>query len=277
MEERVPIHEAVKVNVRAIPYQITEVNDEADIISGVLLFNFGWTDTRLSFESKDPAAQRYRSSKDIWTPDIVLINAVRNEMTRPLALIGREGDVFFTPMLTFSASCQESTPFWFPFDTRVCGLKFSSASTYKEQMTLTMDDKHFMSDYKPHGKWKISRAEAKSNEVVYPCCPETYQDVTITMHLNRLDINKAIMLIVPGVVTAGLSVATIIQNLNTKSQSKGSNASIMLGALNILCVTVMLIAASILSPSGALTAATLFFALELICISVLTFIRFILL
>ena len=42
-----------------------------------------------------------------------------------------------------------------------------------------------LGDYKPSGQWTITEASAARNDIKYPCCPETYTDVTFTLTLQK--------------------------------------------------------------------------------------------
>ncbi len=51
-------------------------------------------------------------------------------------------------------------------------------------MTKLKDEIDF-TNYVTNGEWDLLRADLKRNVVVYPCCPEPFPDVTVTLVIRR--------------------------------------------------------------------------------------------
>jgi len=63
-----------------------------------------------------------------------------------------------------------------------------------------------MTDYYRSFIWDVMSVPARRNEVYYPCCPESYPDVTFNITIRRKTLFYTVNLIIPCVAISFLTV-----------------------------------------------------------------------
>lgn len=63
-----------------------------------------------------------------------------------------------------------------------------------------------MSDYYASFIWDVMNVPARRNEVIYPCCPEIYPDITFKLTIRRKTLFYTVNLIIPCVAISFLTV-----------------------------------------------------------------------
>ena len=94
-----------------------------------------------------------------------------------------------------------------------------------------------MSNYVPNGEWDLLYAEITRNVVYYPCCPEPFPDVTITLVIRRKILYYTYNVILPCMM---LSVLTLL----VFCIPPDSGEKIALGVTVLLAFSVFMLAIS---------------------------------
>ena len=71
-----------------------------------------------------------------------------------------------------------------------CSLKFGSWSHNGHKINLSLEnslDTDVLSDegFQDNGEWQLIKAFYQRNVEIYPCCPEPYIDITLTINIRR--------------------------------------------------------------------------------------------
>ena len=131
------------------------------------------------------------------------------------------GKVIWEPPAIYKSSCTMNVEF-FPFDEQLCTLKFGSWTYDGFQVDLQhelwdpMDGgtaaEHFVSrgmdlkDFYRSVEWDILGVPARKNQKYYPCCPESYPDITFNITMRRKTLFHTVNLIIPCVSISFLTV-----------------------------------------------------------------------
>jgi len=94
-----------------------------------------------------------------------------------------------------------------------------------------------MSNYVPNGEWDLLDANIKRSVVYYPCCPEPFPDVTITLTIRRKILYYTYNVILPCMM---LSVLTLL----VFCIPPDSGEKIALGVTVLLAFSVFMLAIS---------------------------------
>lgn len=75
----------------------------------------------------------------------------------------------------------------FPVDDQKCTLKIGSWTLGDAELDLRLanDKQSNLAQYSAHTEWELISASANTNTETYPCCPELYTDITVTLHFRR--------------------------------------------------------------------------------------------
>ena len=134
------------------------------------------------------------------------------------ATVYHTGRVVWEPPAIYKSSCAIDVEF-FPFDEQLCSMKFSSWTYDGNHVDL----KHIsqadnvkgevdiprainMDDYYRSFVWDVMAVPARRNVVIYPCCRESYPDVTFKVQIRRKTLFYTVNLIIPCVAISFLTV-----------------------------------------------------------------------
>ena len=124
----------------------------------------------------------------------------------------------------------------------------------------------YMDDYYRSFVWDVMSVPARRNEVYYPCCPESYPDVTFHITIRRKTLFYTINLIIPCVAISFLTV--LVFYLPTDS---GEKISLCISIL--LSLTVFFLLLSDLIPPTSLVVPLigkyLLFTMILVTLSII--------
>lgn len=134
------------------------------------------------------------------------------------ATVHHTGRVVWEPPAIYKSSCTIDVEF-FPFDEQTCSMKFSSWTYDGYHVDLKHIDQADdvegevdiprainMADYYQSFVWEVMKVPARRNEVYYPCCPESYPDVTFHVQIRRKTLFYTVNLIIPCVAISFLTV-----------------------------------------------------------------------
>ncbi|XP_072022187.1 neuronal acetylcholine receptor subunit alpha-6-like [Amphiura filiformis] len=197
----------------------------------------GWTDHRLAWDpnSYDDITVMRVNTDDIWMPDIELYNGVRvTKLFDHKTLLYSNGYQYSLPTYQIEFKCPMNLRY-FPYDEQKCTLKYGSWTHDLTSINITtMSSKIDLEFFNPSADLVVRDATPKLNLIQYPCCAETYGDVTFTVYLTRNSQAYSVKLVLPSVLTGFMILLTFL--LPPASHEKITLCGIIFLALLLLLV-----------------------------------------
>ncbi|XP_071510029.1 neuronal acetylcholine receptor subunit alpha-3-like [Diadema antillarum] len=170
--------------------QILDVDEKNQVLTSKVWMKQIWHDYNFVWDPQDyggisnikvPCIQ-------VWLPDIVIYNNANGTFdmrSHAWASIYHNGTVQWFPPVYYQSSCKIDVQY-FPFDEQKCVMKFGSWSYDFQKIDLKpVSENAEKKDYWENGEWTIVNSPAERHVMKYPCCNETYVDVTYTFVLRR--------------------------------------------------------------------------------------------
>lgn len=137
-----------------------------------------WTNSLLNWDSSlSNISQITLTKKDVWTPDIELINAATLPDIYTLnggMYLYPNGDMIWSIPAVYKFSCPLNLKF-FPFDTQICSMQFSSWSFDNSLLTLSpygdTSTQIDVLDSCSHSEWKLMDYNIETYNETRRCCP----------------------------------------------------------------------------------------------------------
>lgn len=173
---------------------VDEVNEKLET-SGYL--TIGWIDSLLTWDpdSNNGISKIFLPQNDIWKPDIVLGNGIRNFEEFGGSFYNVEvhnvGGVFWKPFQVFETQCSIDTTY-FPYDREVCEIVFVVWSyTVSEVEIFKSANGINLNEYTESGVWEITRTDVKVSK-------ESFESkVTFSIHIKRKPFYYVLNIIIP--------------------------------------------------------------------------------
>lgn len=191
--------------------QLVDIDERNQIMITSIWLKQTWKDYRLAWDpDKHEQIKTMKIPIDmLWIPDIVLYNNAEGAYTIEVvnrANVRYDGTVFWNPPGSFRSSCLIDISF-FPFDEQECKMKFGTWTYDGDTVDLQplygrVEREH----YRPNGEWEIMEAPVERHAVKYPCCVETYLDVTYYFVLHRNPLFYVITLVIPCILITLMAV-----------------------------------------------------------------------
>nr|CAH0110665.1 unnamed protein product [Daphnia galeata] len=125
----------------------------------------------------------------LWKPDIVVFNNVRGYDPIPpsQAILLYDGVVYYIPPLYFVTPCDLELTKW-PEGFQKCEIRFGAWTLDSSEILLGVLDNQTKADLKHYTngnlQWKITDTTVTTNSY-FNCCSPYYQDVIVTIQLQR--------------------------------------------------------------------------------------------
>ncbi|XP_048737268.2 acetylcholine receptor subunit delta-like [Ostrea edulis] len=168
-----------------------------------------WTDELLQWDESSTGVERlYFKQKDIWTPDVVLMNGVKEfeELGGDFYYVEvvPDGTVYWYPYQIFESKCDIDITY-FPFDTQICNFIFVSWSFLKSELNITLYEENAPIDYYDYVQNSVW-------DIVHSTSPEYEADakVTFTLTLRRKPQYYVMNLILPVVLLGVISLLVFV-------------------------------------------------------------------
>ncbi|XP_022109482.1 neuronal acetylcholine receptor subunit alpha-10-like isoform X1 [Acanthaster planci] len=221
-----PIYDASQptgVAIRIFVTQIIELNEREQFVQISGFMRLKWHDAFLAWNRTNyPGVERlYISTKDIWTPDITMYTNLSPglsvdeffERTKDIpTIVTPDGMVSWNFPAILKSSCQIDS-LLFPFDIQRCDLVFASWVYTILDIDLFRDnetDQNFSAYFVPNGVWELTDVLVTREEVIYPCCPDTFPVVTFSLHLTRRPLHYILSILLPGILLAIISLSIYV-------------------------------------------------------------------
>ncbi|XP_015791951.1 neuronal acetylcholine receptor subunit alpha-7-like [Tetranychus urticae] len=204
--------EPILVSFHLTLQQIIDLDEKNQILQSSIWLNMEWIDTNLRWNTSEyPGVKNIRiSASKVWTPDVLLYNSADDKIDSSLhtnVVVESNGSCLWVPPGIFKSTCKVDIT-WFPFDDQKCLLKFGSW-TYDGlalDLRLSNEEGGEISTYIPSGEWILIGVPARRRVLQYACCPETYVDITFTIHIRRRTLYYTFNLIVPCVLISSMTL-----------------------------------------------------------------------
>lgn len=122
------------------------------------------------------------------------------------AMISSDGNVFWPPPTKMRSKCPVDVTY-FPFDHQICTLKLGSWIYDGFQVDVTNRTTEVdMTNYVANGEWELVDTKIKRNVKYYPCCPEPFPDVTITIVMRRRTLYYVSNVVLPCMMMSALTL-----------------------------------------------------------------------
>lgn len=238
-------------------YQVIEVNEKAEYLKVSAWIHLMWSDVRLSWNVSefDNVTRINVNRHDMWTPDIVLFNSVRNDRLHLNKMetdirVDHNGTAWWASPMVLSTRCRIHVA-QFPFDRQDCYLRFSSWTHSLERMNVTGEDID-TTYYAPNQEWKLGGVNTTSKIVQYP--DGNYSDVNFHLVLERRSMFYSLNLIFPIVVITLLSMVSFIL-----PSSSGERLGVSVTLMLAVTVFMLLIAEMIPESSTHIAVVEVYF------------------
>ena len=176
---------------------------------------------------------------NIWTPDIVLYNAIRTpdeSLETGAVWIQPDGRVWYSVPGVVEVTCRFTGLAAFPHDEISCPMEFGSWS-YSDLVTnLTMlnGGVEIAASNPTSGttyqQYKLQRAEAWRTSRFYPCCAESpFSQIHIRIWLKRQARAYLLLLELPGIVLTCLSFLAFWLDVTQSGERLGFGVTLLLG------------------------------------------------
>lgn len=195
-----------------------QLDDKTNAIEMFCWLNFQWQDDRLKWDvAKYGGVDLLSVPVDmLWSPDIATYNAPSVDDIRVIddqpMVVRSTGSVLWVPPAKLRSSCAADLRLW-PRDTHACNITVGSWT----QSALMVDfDIQSPPEFKfwtgkesnmTGSSWEVLEANSTREPKTYPCCPEVYVDVALSLRLRRHAPSSTTTIFVPAVC---LSLLTLI-------------------------------------------------------------------
>ncbi|KAJ8045826.1 Neuronal acetylcholine receptor subunit alpha-10 [Holothuria leucospilota] len=189
----------------------------------ILLILQGWVDELLTWDPDDYGGINRISlrANDLWTPDITVYERIGDGSARanifdPYIIVNSSGYVKYFDLTYLTVYCRVDM-ILFPFDTQLCGIKFSSYSYDSEQLALVFDKSIYIKEYvfKRNGVWRLVNVDVEEVRYLYVCCPNPFVEVRFTLELQRIGNFYIYSLGLPSALLSLLLLAVFLMHPNS--------------------------------------------------------------
>ncbi|KAL4228147.1 Neuronal acetylcholine receptor subunit [Mactra antiquata] len=205
--------------------QLLEVSERNQILTSNLWLRHEWVDERFQWHPADFGGiqMTHIPSEELWRPDILLYNNADGEYVVTLltkATVYYSGLILWEPPAIYKSYCPINVEF-FPFDQQECFMKFGvwTYDGHEVDLQHIWEERGIMQenqmvipkgvdlcDYYQNVEWDIINVTARRKEKYYPCCPESYIDITFNITIRRRTLFYTINLIMPCIAISCLTV-----------------------------------------------------------------------
>ncbi|XP_066291094.1 neuronal acetylcholine receptor subunit alpha-10-like [Branchiostoma lanceolatum] len=149
-------------------------------------------------------------SSDIWRPDIFLFNNIAETFGNIEAItdvtVTSTGRVTNLQPAIFTSACPVDIS-RFPFDKQECILEFGSWIYNGAKVNIsTVNPAADRSVFTQNEEWILTGAPMKRKEEIFPCCPEPFVTILLTMQLERRTFFYMFNMVVPCAILMILNV-----------------------------------------------------------------------
>ncbi|XP_077996847.1 neuronal acetylcholine receptor subunit alpha-2-like [Glandiceps talaboti] len=201
-ETNVTVTEPVTVEVGMSLISIDEVDMKRGKLKAVVWLKQTWIDKRLSWTPEDHGNVNIIriDQEELWKPDIILYNGMSTPIHQGKVLIYPDGMLYYIPSYQMEINCNVDA-YYFPYDQQRCLFKFGSWVYSGELIDLKKNSVDLV-DFYYNIEWSVDNARIEKHVVKYPCCMETYHDVTVYLTISRKSHIYSVSLVIPSILVS---------------------------------------------------------------------------
>ncbi|XP_033627625.1 neuronal acetylcholine receptor subunit alpha-3-like [Asterias rubens] len=252
--------------------QIIDVDERNQVMKTGLWVKQRWHDYRLQW---NPANHSNMIVIHIpigllWSPDLLLYNNVDDGYKLVLAtkaLVYFNGTVNWNAPAVFYSACTIDVHY-FPFDEQDCSMKFGSWTYDESKIDLeSIGSNVDRQDYWENAEWVIVDTPVEKHTIKYPCCENTYVDITFHFVLHRKSLFYVVTFVVPCILITMITIFVFYLPANC-----GERTTLCISILLAVIVFLLLIAEMIPTTSDTvpLIGCYLLFTMGIVSISIVT-------
>ncbi|XP_042894280.1 neuronal acetylcholine receptor subunit alpha-6-like [Penaeus japonicus] len=194
------------------------LDDTTNAIEMFCWLRFQWQDDRLKWNASEYEGVETLSVpvELLWTPDVAIFNAhsiddMKDIDNQPM-VVTSSGSVLWIPPARLRSTCGADLKLW-PHDTHVCNITIGSWTQSGLMVDFDIQGPPDFNDWigketnMTGSSWEILEANSSREAKHYPCCPEVYVDVLISLKLRRYAPSCIATIFVPAVC---LSLLTLL-------------------------------------------------------------------
>ena len=164
-----------------------------------------------------------------------------------MALVYANGTINWQPPAVYKSACNIEIQY-FPFDEQKCVLKFGSWTYDASKIDLEALSSRIDTDlYWANQEWDIVDTPIEKHTIKYPCCDDTYVDLTFSFVLHRKSLFYIVAFVSPCVLITILTI--FVFYLPSES---GEKVTLCISILLALIVFLLLIAESIPTTASSI-------------------------
>ncbi|ROT72554.1 nicotinic acetylcholine receptor subunit alpha 12 [Penaeus vannamei] len=155
-----------------------QLDDKTNAIEMFCWLNFQWQDDRLKWD-----VAKYGGVDLLSVPvDMLCVDDIRVIDDQPM-VVRSTGSVLWVPPAKLRSSCAADLRLW-PRDTHACNITVGSWT--QSALMVDFDIQSPPEESNMTGStWEVLEANSTKEPKTYPCCPEVYVDVALSLRLRR--------------------------------------------------------------------------------------------
>ncbi|XP_074641798.1 acetylcholine receptor subunit alpha-L1-like [Tubulanus polymorphus] len=215
--------QVVKIGLALI--KVLDVDTKKNILKSQAWIRFQWSDVHLKWDPAEYGGVEVVRipNKFIWTPDIAVYNKANNDPigdVETMAVVDYTGSVLLIKPTHLSTQIyvdRQKQPV-----TIYAPIKLASWTYDGFELDLNFFDNKKeidLTDYIQNNEYKIIDHSARKNVKYYPCCVESYPDLTFNLTLSRYSTWLTCFVAIAPVITVSLLVPFVFL-INPENPSK---------------------------------------------------------
>ena len=255
--------EPIQVNITFYLMSLVRFDETEETLVSAAWLSMSWRDQFLVWLDNpdyENITDIYLKQKEIWRPDILLLNTVEDYVLLGaddrLVEVTSEGAILWEPGHRFRSACCPNINHY-PFDTQECELTFSTWTHIDSIVNFkSMTGEIILDDFEENGEWKIIKSSVRS--IILQAEDYSLPQFIVTLTLQRRRAYYVLTVCVPIIVLSTLNC--LVYLLPVESGEKMT-----------FCLTTLLafmVYISFLSDNLPRTSKTISYLLIYLCIMI---------
>ncbi|XP_025113416.1 acetylcholine receptor subunit delta-like [Pomacea canaliculata] len=190
-------------------FSIVEMDEQAQRMKTNGLLKMSWYDDYLSWNEENfgNISSILVKQSYVWLPDLVVENTVTTQTqlgySNLQVRITSEGFISWQLSEIFETSCNMDVTYY-PFDTQVCFIKFTSAMSTREELYILIFTKEpiDMNNFYPDGVWEVVNTSARDQQMENQSVEDEKARIVFSLQLKRRPAFYVLNIILPVVLLA---------------------------------------------------------------------------
>lgn len=184
------------------PIYLSELNEEKQFIKLETWLQLTWYDHHLIWRPDNYSGILliHFDISEIWKPDLSIYSSLPVNELLPLSITNaicyNIGMVIWVPPVTLTSYCEMDYK-EYPNDIQECNITFGSWTHHGLALNLKLSDNkpHLKYFHNTNPNWILIDSSIRKEVNVYPCCPEPYPSIIVTLKFKRSQFSNPQMII----------------------------------------------------------------------------------